>query len=80
MSLLRRDAVDHPAADADLAVGDFFEAGNHAQQRRLAASRGPDKDAELAVGNIDVDAAYHLRRAEILAHRPDAYRCHSPPS
>ena len=74
------NAVDHSAADADFAVGDLLEAGDHAQQRRLAAARGADQDAEFAVGDIDVDTADHLRRAEILAYCSDAYRCHSPPS
>ena len=80
VALLRRHAVDHLTADADFAVGDLLEPGNHPQQGRLAASRRADQNAKFSVSNIDVDAAYHLRRAEILAHRPDAYRCHSPPS
>ena len=80
VALLRRHAVDDLAADADFAVGDFLEARDHAQQRRLAAAGRADQHAELAVGNVDVDAANHLRRAEVLLHCLDAYRCHLPPS
>src|SRR5205085_7318939 len=33
-----REVVDDAVADADLAVGDLLEAGDHPQRRRLAAS------------------------------------------
>jgi hypothetical protein len=32
------ELVDHALADADLAAGNFFQAGDHAQQRGLAAA------------------------------------------
>ena len=44
------DVVDHVAVDADLAVGDHFEAGDHPQQRRLAATGRADDDDEFTVG------------------------------
>ena len=47
--------------------GDLLEPGDHAQQRRLSAARGPDEDDELAVGDIDVDAVDDFDRAEGLA-------------
>jgi hypothetical protein len=53
---LGRHVVDDLVADADLALGDFLEAGDHAKERRLAAARRPDEHAELAVGDRDVDA------------------------
>jgi multiple sugar transport system ATP-binding protein len=37
-----------------LAVGDRFEARDHAQRRGLAASRRPEKDHELAVRDVEV--------------------------
>ena len=43
-------------ADPHRAFSDVLEAGNHAQQRRLAASGWTDKDDELAVGNRQIDA------------------------
>ena len=80
VALLGRDAIDHPAADVDFACRDFLEPRDHPQQRRFPTARRADKHAEFAVGNLDVDAANHLCRAEILAHGADAYRCHLPPS
>ena len=59
------------AADRDLALGDLLEPGDHPQQRRLAAAGRADQHAELAVGDRDVDAADHVRRAEVLLHRPN---------
>ena len=80
VAFLRRNAIDDPAADADLAMGDFLESGQHAQQRRLAATRRTDEHAEFAVGDVDVDTTNDLRRAEILLHRSDADCRHAPPS
>ena len=60
VALLRRDVVDHAAADRDLAVGDLLQPGDHAQQRRLAAARRADQHAELAVVDLDVDAVHDL--------------------
>ena len=75
VALLRRHAVDDPASDRDLAVADLLQPGDHAQQRRLAAARRADQHAEFAVGDVDVDAANHVRRAEVLVHRADRYAC-----
>ena len=41
-------------------AGDVLEAGDHAQQRRLAAARGPDEHDELARPDREVDAVDHL--------------------
>jgi hypothetical protein len=76
VALLRRNAVDHPPADGNLAAADFLQPGDHAQKGRLAATRRSDQHAELAVGDFDVDAADHVRRSEILAHLADAYCRH----
>ena len=57
MSRSRRELVDHLAADADLAVADLLEAGDHAEGRGLAAPRGADEDHELALGDLEVEIA-----------------------
>ena len=67
------------AADGDLAGGDVLQAGDHAQQRGLAAARGADQHHELAVGDVDADAVQDLDRAERLAHVADVDRRHSSP-
>ena len=41
--------VDALAVDLDVALGDRLEAGDHPEQRRLAAARRADEDRELAV-------------------------------
>ena len=44
----RWQVVDPGAADADLALGDLLEAGEHAQGRGLPAAGRPQEDQELA--------------------------------
>ena len=48
------EVVDDAAADRDLAAGDLFQPGDHAQQRGLAAAGGADDDDELAVADLGV--------------------------
>jgi hypothetical protein len=59
-ALLGRQVVDHAVADAQLAAGDGFQPGDHAQQRALGAARGPDEDHELAVAHLQVHAMHGL--------------------
>src|SRR5919106_296216 len=51
----RVEIVDHGLADADLALGDRLEPGDHAERSRLSTSRGPDEDHELAVLYLEVE-------------------------
>ena len=55
VAVLRRDVGDVAVADEDLAVVDLLEPREHAQRGGLAASRGPDEDHELAVGDLEVE-------------------------
>ncbi len=64
-------AIDDLAADRDFALRDLLEPGDHPQQRGLAAPGGADQHAELAVGDVDVHAADHVRRPEVLVHLAD---------
>ncbi len=50
--------------------------GDHAQKRRLAASRWPDKNDEFAVLNPDRHAVNNLQTAKALAHIGDFDRSH----
>ena len=63
-------------ADQDLAGGDLLQAGDHAQQRGLAAAGRTDQDDELAVVDGDVHAVDHLVAPEGLAHLPELDRSH----
>jgi hypothetical protein len=63
----------------DFAGGDIFQAGDHAQQCRLAAAGGADQNDELAVINCDRDAVNNGRQSERLAHvaNDDGRHCSS---
>ncbi len=56
VAVLGRLVVHHLAADAQLALGDVFQAGDHVERRGLAAARRADQDDELAVGDVEVNA------------------------
>ena len=54
---LGRDAVDR-----DDALGRFFEVGDDAHQRRLAAARWPDQRDEVAVADLEIDVGQRVDR------------------
>ncbi len=58
VAVARREVVDDPVADADLAVRDLLEPGDHPQRGRLAATGRPDQDHELALGDVEAEVAH----------------------
>ena len=60
IALGRFEIVDDALADGDFALADFFQARNHAQQRRLSTAAGTDDDDEFAVPDMPVDAVENL--------------------
>jgi hypothetical protein len=56
VALAGSHAGDVALAEHDRAAGDLFEAGEQAQQGRLAAAARADEHREGAVGDLDVDA------------------------
>ena len=60
------DVVDDPVVDDDLAAGDRLEAGDHPQDRALAAAGRADQHNELAVADLEVDAVDDLQLAVFL--------------
>ncbi len=74
VAVARPHVVDHLAADRDLAVADVLEAGDGPQQRALAAAGRADQHRELAVRDLEVDAAHGMDGAVALVQPPDLRR------
>jgi hypothetical protein len=55
VAVARRDVVDDPVPDPDLAAGRLFQTGHHAQRGGLPAARRPHQNQELAVVNLQVE-------------------------
>ena len=76
VAILRRDRIDERSVDADLALADAFQAGDHGEQRRLAAAGRSDERDELARLRLEIDALENLDRAEALGEPRDGQRRH----
>ena len=63
----RREPRHLALADPDLALGHLLEAGDHAQQRRLAAAGRADEDHELAARDREADVVdrAHVTRVDL---------------
>ena len=64
VAVLRLHIVDDLAVDGDRAAGNLLEPGQHAQQRRFAASRWANQHHELAVMDVEADAVNNLGATE----------------
>ena len=82
--VLRSQVVDDSVADADLAVADLLEAGEHPQRGRLAAAGRPDEDHQLGVLDLELEVVHGLRPVGIdlgdvlvgdLCHCPSLLGC-----
>src|SRR5262249_46727122 len=58
VALARCEVVDDTVADANLAVRDLLQAGDHAQSGRLAATRRADEHGDLAFVALEVEFAH----------------------
>jgi hypothetical protein len=76
VAFLGRQVVHDAIADADLARGDFLEAGDHAQQRGLATARRANQHHEFAIGDVNRHALQRFEIAVVLAGLVDSYRRH----
>ena len=65
---VRRDFAHVLAVDIDVALGRHFEAGEHAQQRRLAAAGRPEQGEKLAWLDIEADIVHADRLAPPLGN------------
>src|SRR5262249_52788787 len=78
-----RQLVDATVAEADLTGIELAEAGDHAQQRCLAAARWPQQREELALADVEIDVIDRAHAAETARYPRDRYATHvtfPPPS
>ena len=66
VAVARRQIVDDPVADPDVAAGDVLEPRDHAQRRRLAAAGRADQRHELLVGDLEIDVLYGVEQRAIM--------------
>src|SRR5690606_16165438 len=69
--LLRREPVDPPAVEADLATADRHHAHDAAQERGLADAVAPKQHADLADRRLELDPAQDVAAAVELVDRVD---------
>ena len=67
VAILRGHVVHARAIDGEVAFADLLEARDHAQRGALAAARGADEHAELAVLDREIDGVNRAERAAVLA-------------
>ncbi len=63
LALGRRERVDEPVADIDVARGRRVEPGDHPEKRRLAAAGRADQHQEFAVLDDEIDVGEHAARS-----------------
>jgi len=75
VAILARQVRDVAATDVDAAGGGCVQAGDHVQQRRLAAARRADQDHELAGRDFEVDVVED--HGVLAVHLADVANGHS---
>ena len=70
VSLVRRSTADVLPADLDRSERRPLQAGNEAQQRRLAATTGADERDEFAPFHVEGDVAQRIEFVECLGDIP----------
>ena len=68
--------VDDLAANGQGATGNFFESGDGAQQRGLAATGRADEHHEFAVPHLKIDVAQHMNVGVGLLDVDQSHVCH----
>ena len=76
VAIARPHVVDHLAVDRDRAVVDLLEARDRAQERALAAAGRAHQHRELALGDVEVDAAHGVGLAIELVQAGDLQSRH----
>ena len=76
IAFLGLHVIDDAAIDGDLALGDFFQAGQHAQEGGFAAPRRAYQHGELSVFDVDVHTPDDVGGTEIFLDPANLDRCH----
>jgi hypothetical protein len=79
VAVLGGHVVDDLVADAQRALGDLLEPGDHPQARGLAAARRADEDHELAVTDLEVEVRHGGDVAVLLDHVIERHGRHVQP-
>ena len=79
IALVRRQRRDVLAVQHDRAAGRLLQPGDHAQERGLAAARGPEQAHEGAVRHVQLDIVDRGEIAELLGYRVDVESGHGSP-
>ena len=66
VALTRSLLVDPLAPDQHVAGRDVLEADDHPQQCRFPATRRPDEDHELTIGDVEADVVDGLETVSVL--------------
>ena len=78
IAILRSNVVNQLVADIQFAVGDFFQAGNHAQGGGLAAAGRADQNDKFLVLDVEVEVADSRHAAGVhLVDVLQGYTCHN---
>ena len=75
----RRQIVDHPAPDSNLARGHVFQTRDHPQQGRFTAAGRTHQNDKRSVVDVDVDAADDIGSAKRLANAGNSNSSHRVP-
>ena len=66
VAVARRQVVDQPVADPDIAAGDVLQPRDHAQRGGLAAAGRADQGHELLVGDLEIDVLHGVEQRAIM--------------
>src|SRR5271170_4257309 len=80
VALPRGDVVGANIVDQQIPLSEVFEAGDQAQQGRLAASRGPDENDEFPGRDVEIDVEQDPNDAEAFRHGSQSHASHQSPS
>ena len=77
VAMLRGDVIDEAVPDMHRPARNLFQAGNHPQQRGLAAAGGADQDDKLTIRDGEVYVGDHLDVAKVFVDVTEGHGGHT---